>query len=138
MQTINCYIPLKLRLRGEPSEDDWANLEEAVVARYRRTLRGSLVEVRKPGFIEPRMLENVREPFAAERVGQEEYLIPSYRNGEPKQIPLRKHHKKSMDCKFNISTNGYWPYPQEVLNMKPYALTLQYLRRSRRGEADIR
>lgn len=88
MQTINCYIPLKLRLRGEPGEDDWANLEEVLVVQYSRALKRSIAELTRSRFSELGMLETVAEPFAPERMGPEGYLIPSYENGKPKRVPV--------------------------------------------------
>jgi len=51
MQTINCYIPLKMRLGGELSEDDWAAFEDALVATYKRVIERSLSELSRSGFI---------------------------------------------------------------------------------------
>jgi hypothetical protein len=87
MQTINCYIPLKLRLRGEPGEDDWAALEEALVAQYTRTLSRSIAELTRSRLIQPGIPEAVAEPFAQERSGPEGYWIPSYEHGQPTQVP---------------------------------------------------
>lgn len=103
MQTINCYIPLKLRLRGEPGEDDWANLEEVLVVQYSRALKRSIAELTRSRFSELGMLETVAEPFAQERMGPEGYLVPSYENGKPKRVPLHKHHKKSVGVQHKVS-----------------------------------
>lgn len=51
MATINCYIPLKLRLQGELSENEWVNLEEKLVALYVRAIERSLRELAKSGLI---------------------------------------------------------------------------------------
>ena len=45
LKTLNCHIPLKLHIRGELSEDDWALLEEALVARYTHALRKGVQEL---------------------------------------------------------------------------------------------
>ncbi len=87
MQTINCYIPLKLRMSGELGEDDWVALEEVLVAQYTRALRRSIAELTQSRFIESGMSEEVRESFASERVGSEGYWIPSYEHGQLTQVP---------------------------------------------------
>jgi hypothetical protein len=50
MQTINIHIPLKLRLRGELSEANWADLEKALLAQYTRAIERSLAELAKSRF----------------------------------------------------------------------------------------
>jgi len=42
MSEIKCYIPLKLRLRGELSEDDWVDLENKLVGLYVSAIQRSL------------------------------------------------------------------------------------------------
>src|SRR5438105_303149 len=88
MQTINCYIPLKLRLRGEPGEDDWATLEEVLVAKYTSVLKRSLAELTRSQFIRAEVHEDVREPFAPERVKEDSYMLTSYNKGEQVLAPL--------------------------------------------------
>lgn len=63
MQTINCYIPLKLRLRGELREDDWNALEEVLVAKYTSMLKRSVAELTKSQFIHAIIQEHVQELF---------------------------------------------------------------------------
>jgi len=64
MQRINVYIPLKLRLCGEFSEDNWSDLEKALFAQYTRAIERSLAEVAKSRFSE----RGNMEPLAAEGV----------------------------------------------------------------------
>jgi hypothetical protein len=52
MQTINVYIPLKLRLRGELREDNWTELEKVLFAQYTRAIERSLAELAKSRFSE--------------------------------------------------------------------------------------
>ena len=66
METINVYIPLKLRLRGELSEDNWTELEKVLFAQYTRAIERSLAELAKSRFSK---WGNV-EPFAAEGSGK--------------------------------------------------------------------
>lgn len=82
MQTINVYIPLKLRLRGELSEDNWTELEKVLFAQYTRAIERSLAELAKSRFSER---GNV-EPFAVEGSGKSGFLLASY---EPKK-PVRR------------------------------------------------
>src|SRR5438876_2322935 len=96
VQTINCYVPLKLRLRGEPGEDDWATLEEVLVAKYASMLKRSVAELTKSQFVKAEMLEDVREPFAPERVATEGYWIPGYDNGKKRQVPLVQSHAEKI------------------------------------------
>ncbi len=51
MTTINCYIPLKLRLRGELSEDEWLALEDKLVTLYVRAIKHSLRELEQSHLI---------------------------------------------------------------------------------------
>src|SRR2546423_10785735 len=88
MQTINCYIPLKLRLLGEPSENDWAALEERLVALYTRALTRSVTKLTWPHFIAPSLIEDVKESFVPARVGAEGYWIPSYEDNKLTQVPI--------------------------------------------------
>src|SRR6266487_280506 len=108
MQTINCYIPLKLRLRGETSEDDWANLEEVLVARYTRTLRRSIAKLTRSQFIEPGMLETMAEPFAPERVRDDGYVITSYDRGELTEVPLLTRRANTVDPLYSLLQRFQW------------------------------
>ncbi len=45
MSAINCYIPLKLQVRGELSEREWATLEERLTTLYVQTIERSLSEL---------------------------------------------------------------------------------------------
>jgi hypothetical protein len=51
MTTITCHIPLKLRLRGELSEDEWLALEDKLVTLYVRAIKHSLRELEKSHLI---------------------------------------------------------------------------------------
>src|SRR5438132_3277838 len=85
MRTINCYVPLKLKLSGQLSEDDWAALEEALVAQYTRALRRSLEEMARSRHTGPADL--MQEIFDPVRDTSEGYLIPSFDNGQPTPVP---------------------------------------------------
>lgn len=52
MTTIHCHIPLKLRLRGELREADWAALEDRLAIFYASAIEHSLRELAKSRAIE--------------------------------------------------------------------------------------
>lgn len=52
MKSINVHIPLKLRIRGEFSGDNWSDLEKALFNQYTRAIERSLVELAKSRFSE--------------------------------------------------------------------------------------
>jgi hypothetical protein len=86
MHAINCHLPLKVRLCGEPSEDDWAKLEDALTEQYSRALQRSFAEISRKRPIAA--AEDVREPFRPSRFQDQSYLIPTYDDGELKPQPL--------------------------------------------------
>ena len=90
MQTIQCHLPLKLRVSGEPTEDDWNALERALTAQYTRALRRSLDALERAGHWSGGAETDLREPFDANRAQGNSYLIASYDNaGAPTPIPTK-------------------------------------------------
>jgi hypothetical protein len=87
MPTVNCQIPLKLRLAGDLTADGWDDLEHALTRQYTNAFRHSLAEMARTGRWSPE--HDVREPYDADRNRPPNYLIPSYDgSGEKKPIPV--------------------------------------------------
>lgn len=61
MKTLNCHVPLTLRVRGEPSAIDWAALEDALAVRYVAALRRGLAELSRRPAVPREPQEPVRE-----------------------------------------------------------------------------
>jgi hypothetical protein len=67
MTTLNCHVPLTLRVRGEPSAVDWAALEDALTVRYTAALRRGLAELSRRPMAPPAADEPVRERLDPQR-----------------------------------------------------------------------
>jgi hypothetical protein len=81
MRTVNVHAPLKLRLTGEPTKDQWQALEEVLSRRYRRALRAQLLRL---------AAEPSDAPAPAELPARSDlYLIPSFQSGGvPQPVPV--------------------------------------------------
>ena len=79
MPAIEIHSPLKLRLTGTPSEDQWQELEDALVRRYARAFR--LAARSAQAGLPARAAATAAEPGA--------YAVPSYQDaGAPTLLPL--------------------------------------------------
>jgi hypothetical protein len=100
LPTANVRVPLRLRVVGEPTEELWAQLEEALALQYSRALRTATAALAS-GELLPRA--PVREPYDPSRSTPEGYLIPSY-DGTPTAVRERGELSAQRDVVFEPPT----------------------------------
>ena len=92
MARLDVHAPLTLRLVGQPTDEDWQRLEDALARRYARAFRLDRFDMARTAADALKRGEAAGgEPaFDMARLDGDGYLLPSYEGGgAPVRIPLR-------------------------------------------------
>lgn len=120
MSTINCTVPITVRVAGDPSqrviEELYEVLRRSVTARLAEAER--LITSSRPGETPPVAREAFREPYepGREHFDADGYEVPIYdRGGEPVVVPFRRRRWRVRDAfTIRIRVSDFADYLDQV------------------------